>query len=85
MRKWSKSLHDRPPTEREVLVIQGASDSTLDFRYNLRIIKTKFPNADIELVPGAGHQLANESDALRSKVFDLIDVYIQQQTHGGRP
>ena len=81
MRTWNRSLHNRPPTEREILVIQGASDSTVDFRYNLRVIKTKFPNADIELVPDAGHQLANESDALRSKVFDLIDACIQQETH----
>ncbi len=77
MHAWSKSMPDRQPTEREVLVIQGTSDSTVDWRFNLRFMKEKFPNAQFELLPDAGHQLANESTPLRSKVFGLIDAYLQ--------
>ncbi len=76
MHAWSMDMPGREPTERGVLIIQGTSDTTVDWRFNLRFMKEKFPNADFELIPGAGHQLANESVLLRSKVFELIDAYI---------
>lgn len=77
MHAWYKNMPDREPTEREVLIIQGTSDTTVNWRFNRRFMKKKLPNAEFELVPDAGHQLANESDTPRSKVFGLIDVYIQ--------
>lgn len=76
MHTWYENMPDRQPTEKKVLIIQGTSDTTVDWRYNLRFIKKKFPNAKSELVPGAGHQLINESGILRKMVFGLIDAYI---------
>ena len=76
MHDWYKHMPDRQPTVRKALIIQGIDDTTVDWRFNLRFMKKKFPNAEFALVPDAGHQLANESDTLRSKVFGLIDAYI---------
>ena len=79
MHAWGKGMPGRPPTEREVLVIQGTGDTTVDWRFNLRFMKEKFPQAEVEFIPGAGHQLANESAPYQGKVFGLIDAYMQDR------
>jgi alpha-beta hydrolase superfamily lysophospholipase len=78
MYAWHKTMSDRAPSEKKTLIIQGTGDTTVDWRFNLRFLSTKFPNAEFTLIPDAGHQLANESAPLRSKVFGLIDTWIQE-------
>jgi lysophospholipase len=59
-----------------VLVIQGGLDQTVDWKYNLDIIDKLFPDSRVEYLPGAGHQLANESDSLRQRYYRVIDEYL---------
>ncbi len=53
-------------------VIQGDNDGTLDWRHNIRLLRTKFPRMNLHTIHGAGHQLVNESEPLRRKVFDAL-------------
>ena len=83
--KWVKALfdwNDRVESfelcEKPLLVIQGKDDSTVDWKYNLKFIEKKFPNAEAEMVEGAKHELLNESDDLRNKVFLKIIEYLEE-------
>ncbi|WP_202966659.1 alpha/beta hydrolase [Cellvibrio sp. OA-2007] len=72
MKEWDKQFRQFPPLSQPVLVVQGDEDMTVTWRYNLRQIQRVLPNAQIAMVPGAGHQLVNETDELRAPVFGAI-------------
>jgi lysophospholipase len=73
MKAWDQQFRRFPPLEKSLLVIQGTDDLTVAWRYNLQQIWRALPNARIELIPGAGHQLVNESSDLRAQVFTAIN------------
>ena len=58
------------------MVIQGDLDETVDWKYNLKVIRAKFEDPDIRVLPGARHQLANENETFRRKIFAIIDEYL---------
>ncbi|MBV1881697.1 MAG: alpha/beta hydrolase [Pseudomonadales bacterium] len=57
------------------LVIQGDSDETVDFQYNIPLLRQKFTNLNVATVKGGQHQLANESELLRKIIFGHITQY----------
>jgi lysophospholipase len=59
-----------------VLVLQGDRDGTVGWRYNMKAIAKLFPGSRIEYLPGAGHQLANESAVIRSRYAASIDAWL---------
>lgn len=59
-----------------MLVVQGEEDGTVAWRYNLKVLSKMFAHSRVELITGAGHQLANESADLREKYYLLIDDYL---------
>ena len=73
MKVWDQQFRRFPPLEKSLLVVQGTDDLTVAWRYNLQQIQRALPNARIELIPGAGHQLVNEADELRTHVFTAIN------------
>lgn len=75
MKAWDQQFRRFPPLDKPVLVIQGTEDLTVAWRYNLQQIKRALPNARIEMIPGAGHQLVNEAEDLRAQVFTAINRY----------
>jgi len=77
MKAWDQQFRRFPPLERSLLVVQGTDDLTVAWRYNLQQIQRALPNARIELIPGAGHQLVNESSDLRAQVFTAINRHFQ--------
>ncbi|MBA6413543.1 alpha/beta hydrolase [Parahaliea sp. F7430] len=58
------------------LVVQGDADGTVDWRYNMQRISSLFPSCRIELIPGAGHHLANEAQPLRERYYRAVDRYM---------
>lgn len=58
------------------VVIQGGEDDTIDWRYNLKVIKRNFKAPEIHFIPEARHQLVNESEQIRAQVFACIDRYL---------
>lgn len=73
MRGWDRQFRGFPPMDKSILVIQGTRDFTVAWRYNLQQIQRALPNALIEMIPGAGHQLVNEAEDLRVQVFTAIN------------
>jgi alpha-beta hydrolase superfamily lysophospholipase len=82
---WVKALYDwngrfekLPTCNRQILIIQGSRDSTVDWKYNLKQLGKKFPAAKVEMIKGARHELFNESTALREKSITTIMTYLQK-------
>jgi len=73
---WNDRLEAMPVCDKEVLILQGDRDTTVDWRYNIRLLKEKFPAAKVEVVQGARHELFNESIGLRKECLTKITAYL---------
>lgn len=75
MKAWHEMFLKFVPLQKDILVVQGTGDMTVDWRYNLPLIKRKLPNAELFYIEGAGHQLVNETEFYRQQVFSVIEQY----------
>ena len=53
--------------------MQGEADGTVDWPYNLEVLKAKFTEPQILMLPEARHHLANELPGIRQRYFTFID------------
>ena len=79
LKQWLKWFLGLPPSDVALLVIQGDGDTTVDWRYNLKIIHDKFPGASLVQVKQAKHHLVGEAEAIRGQVFQAVDHYLRGQ------
>ncbi|MGE1083237.1 alpha/beta hydrolase [Pseudomonas shirazensis] len=70
--RWVKRIEAAPPSTRRPLIVQGEADGTVDWRYNLKVLKAKFADPQILLLPEARHHLANELPTTRQRYLDFI-------------
>lgn len=82
MKVWIKRFLDSPESQLAPLVLQGERDKTVDWKYNLKKICSKFPAVTVKLIPEAKHHLANESVEIRAQMFALVDDYIGADKDG---
>lgn len=75
MKAWHEMVLELAPLHKELLIVQGTGDLTVDWRYNLPLLERKLPNAKIVFIKDAGHQLVNENEFYRSQVFAAINHY----------
>ena len=73
LKSWLKEFENYPPVSTAVEVIQGSSDRTVDWKYNLARIKALFPNSSSYIIQDAQHQLVNESQEIREKIYSVLD------------
>lgn len=79
--KWSVEIENYRDLNDQIYVLQGASDRTLDWKYNLNFIRRKVPNAYIfELVKNAGHQLLNEGGKKGEEAYRIIKEVLEINT-----
>lgn len=76
LKQWLKWFLELPPSAVALLVIQGDGDQTVDWRYNLQVIREKFPAARFHYVQEANHHLVGEAEDIRGRVFQAIDNYL---------
>lgn len=70
---WVKRIEAAPCSTRRPLIVQGEADGTVDWPYNLKVLKAKFSEPQILMLPEARHHLANELPGIRQRYFDFID------------
>jgi alpha-beta hydrolase superfamily lysophospholipase len=80
LRRWLQELPARDLGVGPALVIQGDADATVDWRYNTRFMLQLFPGCKVEYLKGAGHQLANETEAFRREYLGHVERWLAQ--HG---
>jgi len=78
-RDWVDKIVKDSPTAKPVKIIQGTKDTTVSWKFNVRVIRDKFPNAEISLVEEGGHQLINEVEPLRKQALDLMSAWLKGQ------
>ncbi|MGB2246801.1 MAG: alpha/beta hydrolase [Alcanivorax sediminis] len=76
LKKWLPGFEKVSHIHVSPIVIQGDLDETVDWRYNMNVIRSKFMEPRIHMLPGARHQLANENEDYRQKIFAIIDQYL---------
>lgn len=72
---WVPKILKAKPVDLAPLILQGDQDTTVDFRYNLKILKQKFKQAKIVIISGARHHLPNESAHFRDELWQAMDNY----------
>lgn len=81
LRRWIKGFLLKPACEHTPLVMQGREDSTVDWRYNIPVIKKKFPGSSVVYLDGARHHLANERSEIRDQLYRKMDAYLFGDDH----
>jgi alpha-beta hydrolase superfamily lysophospholipase len=76
MKAWDQQFSTYPPLQKDVLIIQGTGDMTVDWRYNLSQIQKKLPQVTVYMISGASHQLVNENEIFRTQVFGAVKQYL---------
>lgn len=74
MKRWIPQITGATPCAYPLVVVQGDEDGTVDWRYNLGVIREKFPGVAVNMIATGRHQLANESAELRAQVFAVMDA-----------
>lgn len=73
--RWESRFEYFPPLQKPLLIVQGQRDTTVDWRYNIPVIRQKFPRAKYMPLQDAYHHLANESPEIRQKIVAAMDLY----------
>ena len=83
--RWTKALYEWNDKiacaricDKSVLVIQGKADSTVDYRFNIPFLQSKFPNMQIKFIENARHELFNESSEICEDVFSQIKGWLDK-------
>ena len=76
LRRWLKGLVFEDLGVGPLLVLQGDADATVDWRYNMQHIVKLFPGCQINYLAGAGHQLANETETIRSLYLEKVSKFV---------
>jgi lysophospholipase len=69
LREWIPKIEAADSIKRKILIIQGTSDNTVDWRHNLNVLRHLFSEVKITYIEGAQHHLVNESLSKREAVF----------------
>ncbi|MCB1705788.1 MAG: alpha/beta hydrolase [Halioglobus sp.] len=80
LRRWLGQLRPHDLGVGPALVVQGDADGTVDWRYNVPFTCRLFPGSRVLYLPGAGHQLANESAAIRDGYLQDVQDWLAR--HG---
>lgn len=80
MKQWVARVQAQPSSEEliegGILLIQGDADSTVDWRFNLKILENKIPSLEKYIIEGASHHLVREGESWRMRVFQRIFHYL---------
>jgi alpha-beta hydrolase superfamily lysophospholipase len=70
--KWAKEFEGCEGSDYPVNIIQGTSDQTLDWKYNLEVFADKLPHMRLQIIEDAYHHMANEEPSLRKQIFEAM-------------
>lgn len=61
-----------------MLILQGEQDLTVDWQWNLEVLRGKFPRAIVHRHPEARHHLVNEAEEIRQSMFAELETFLAQ-------
>lgn len=75
--RWIAEVETAQAFEDNMLIVQGTGDQTVNWRYNMGVMESLCPNAQLRLIRDARHHLVNEAEPYRGKVYKAIDAYLK--------
>lgn len=75
--RWIKRIEAAPRSTRRPLIVQGEEDMTVDWQYNLQVLRGKFDQPQILMVPKGRHHLANELPQIREEYFKFLTDHLK--------
>lgn len=78
LRQWVPFIESQPRCEIVLNIVQGDTDNTVDWCHNLKVLKDKFPNNQVFMLPGGQHQLVNESISNRELIYAQVAGWLNQ-------
>lgn len=76
LKKWLPWFLGLPASESQILVVQGDADDTVDWRFNLPVIRKKFPQLKEHHLSGARHHLVKEGESYRRQLWQACDDFL---------
>ncbi len=77
--RWMPQVERAKPSARRPLIVQGDADMTVDWRYNLGVLRSKFSEPTVFMVEGGRHHLANETAQIRTTYFAFLTEYFTRR------
>lgn len=74
--QWIKRIELAPRSSRQPLIVQGQADMTVDWQHNLQVIRQKFQQPQVLMLPEARHHLANEAACIRQEYFAFLNQHL---------
>ena len=76
MVRWMARVPDYPPQPMPLKIVQGDRDGTVDYKYSLKALARSF-EIDVCHIAEARHHLANESEPIRTQMWQWLDARCQ--------
>jgi alpha-beta hydrolase superfamily lysophospholipase len=84
--KWVKALYEWNTKVatcggygKAVKIIQGTSDTTVAWKFNIKFIQKNFGEVQVTLIENGRHSLLNESSDIRRQVFLQVSSYLEDR------
>jgi alpha-beta hydrolase superfamily lysophospholipase len=82
--RWAKALYEWnerlvsnfKTVENSMLIVQGDKDIVLEYRYNIEFLTKRAPAATVLWLNGAKHDIFQEIEPIRNKLFNAILSYL---------
>ncbi|AIG03642.1 alpha/beta fold family hydrolase [Pseudomonas fluorescens] len=74
--RWIKRIEAAPRSTRRPLIVQGEEDMTVDWQHNLQVLRSKFDQPQILILPRGRHHLANELPEIRAHYFKFLTDHL---------
>jgi alpha-beta hydrolase superfamily lysophospholipase len=78
LHRWYQRIQDVPGLPVDVLILQGTRDTVVDWEYNIPFLDRKLTRTQVLWIEGGGHQLLNETPAIREKVLQAIKSSLEK-------
>jgi len=76
--RWNLAVVNYSPFDFPVSILQGDVDITVEWQYNLPVVRRLFPRHNEMIIHGANHQLFNESSLLLDKVLATVSTILKE-------
>ena len=70
--RWIKRIEAAPRSTRRPVIVQGEEDMTVDWQHNLQVLRGKFDQPEVLMLPRGRHHLANEIPEIREVYFKYL-------------
>ncbi|CRL97531.1 Lysophospholipase, alpha-beta hydrolase superfamily [Pseudomonas poae] len=75
--QWIKRIEAAPRSARRVVIVQGEEDMTVDWQHNLQVLRSKFEQPEVLMLPRGRHHLANEIAPIRAEYFRYLTDHLK--------